>query len=121
MRLSQDKSRRLTAMVWRERAKRWVPVALVLVLLFAGATYMLSNQLSKADRTLDVVSHSGTVTGMKRAGLRSAIAHVHLDDGRDVDALSQLNVIPPAGTHVTVSESRHASGRLSYDVKRLSD
>ena len=36
---------------------------LVLVLLFAGATYMLSNQLSKADKTLNVVSHSGTVTG----------------------------------------------------------
>ena len=52
MRLSQDKSRRLTAMVWRERVKRWVPVALVLVLLFTGATYMLSNQLSKADKTL---------------------------------------------------------------------
>ena len=59
MRLSQDKSRRLTAMVWRERAKRWVPVALALVLLFAGATYMMSRQLSKADQTLNVVSHSG--------------------------------------------------------------
>jgi len=42
MRLSQEKSRRLTAMVWRERARRWIPVALALVLLFAGATYMLS-------------------------------------------------------------------------------
>ena len=121
MRLSQDKSRRLTAMVWRQRIKQWVPVALALVLLFAGATYMMSRQLSKADQTLNVVSHSGTVTGITRAGPRSAIAHVHLDDGRDVDALSQLNVIPPAGTHVTVSESRHASGRLTYDVTRLSD
>ena len=121
MRLSEDKSRRLTAMIWRQRVKQWVPVALVLVLLFAGATYMLSNQLSKADKTLNVVSHSGTVTGITRAGPRSAIAHVHLDDGRDVDALSQLNVIPLAGTHVTVSESRHASGRLSYDITRLSD
>ena len=121
MRLSEDKSRRLTALVWRERAKRCVPVVLVLMLLFAGATYMMSRQLSRADQTLNVVSHAGTVTGITRAGPRSAIAHVHLDDGRDVDALSQFNVIPPAGTHVTVSESRHASGRLTYDVTRLSD
>ena len=46
MRMSEDKSRRLTAMVWRERAQRWVPIVLALVLLFAGATYMLSSQLS---------------------------------------------------------------------------
>ena len=72
--------------------------------LFAGATYMLSSQLSRADRTLDVVTHTGTVTGITRSGPRSAIAHVHLDDGRDVDALSQLSIIPPAGTHVVVSE-----------------
>ena len=119
--MSEDKSRRLKAMVWRERARRWVPIVLGLVVLFAGATYMLSSQLTRADRTLEVASHTGTVTGITRSGPRSAIAHVHLDDGRDVDALSQFNLIPPAGSHVTVSESRHASGRLTYDVTGLSE
>ena len=121
MRMSEDKSRRLMVMVWRERARRWVPIILALVLLFAGATYMLANQLRRTDRTLEVLTHAGTVTGITRAGPRSAIAHDHLDDGRDVDALSQMTIIPPAGTHVVVGESRHASGRLSYDIKGLSD
>jgi hypothetical protein len=121
MRMSEQKSRQLMAMVWRERMRRWVPIVVALVLLFAGATYMLANQLSRADRTLEVLKHAGTVTGITRAGPRSAIAHVHLDDGRDVDALSQMTIIPPAGSHVVVSESRHASGRLSYDIKGLSD
>ena len=121
MRMSEENSRRLMAMVWRERARKWVPIALALVVLFAGATYMLSSQLSRADRTLEVVSHTGTVTGISRSGPRSSIAHVHLDDGRDVDALSQMSIIPPAGAHVVVSESRHTSGRLSYDIKGLSE
>ena len=88
MRMSEDKSRRLMVMVWRERARRWVPIILALVLLFAGATYMLANQLRRSDRTLEVLTHAGTVTGITRAGPRSVIAHVHLDDGRDVDARS---------------------------------
>lgn len=121
MRMSEEKSRRLMAMVWRERAKRWVPIALALVALFAGATYMLSNQLGRADRTIEVATHTGTVTGISRSGPRSSIAHVHLDNGRDVDALSQMSIIPPAGAHVVVNESRHASGRLSYDIRGLSE
>ena len=121
MRMSEEKSRRLKALVWRERARKWIPIVLAVVVLFGGATYMLSSQLSRADRTLEVVTHAGTVTGITRAGPRSAIAHVHLDDGRDVDALSQMSIIPPAGAHVVVSESRHASGRLSYDIKGLSE
>jgi hypothetical protein len=32
-----------------------------------------------------------------------------------------MSIIPPAGSHVVVSESRHASGRLSFDVKGLSE
>ncbi|HEU4379384.1 MAG TPA: hypothetical protein VFR73_12500 [Hyphomicrobiaceae bacterium] len=121
MRMSEEKSRRLMAMVWRERAKRWALIALVPAVLFAGATYMLSGQLSRADRTIEVARHTGTVTGIARSGPRSSIAHVHLDDGRDVEALSQMSIIPPAGSHVVVSESRHASGRLSYDLKGLSE
>jgi hypothetical protein len=121
MRMSEEKSRRLKALVWQERAKRWIPIALALVVLFAGATYMLSSQLNRADRTLQVATHTGTVTGITRSGPRSSIAHVHLNDGRDVDALSQMSIIPPAGAHVVVSESRHASGRLSYDVRGLSE
>jgi hypothetical protein len=121
MRMSEEKSRRLKALVWQERAKRWIPIALAVVVLFSAATYMPSSQLSRADRTIEVATHVGTVTGISRSGPRSSIAHVHLDDGRDVEALSQMSIIPPAGSHVVVNESRHASGRLSYDIKGLSE
>jgi hypothetical protein len=49
------------------------------------------------------------------------IFHVHLDDGRDVDALSRLRQVPAPGTHVVISESRHQSGRLTWDVVRVAD
>ena len=53
MRLSDEKARRLTALVWRERARRWL-LAVIVVLAVAGAlTYMLSSQVQRADRTVD--------------------------------------------------------------------
>ena len=47
--------------------------------------------------------------------------HVHLDDGRDVEAFSHFRVALPNGAHVVVAEARHASGRVTYDVVRLVD
>lgn len=121
-RLSDEKARRLSALVWRERLKRWVPVAIGLV-LFAGAfTYYNMQQLARVDRTVDVQQHDGTVTGHKGGNSPTAsILYVHLDDGRDVEAFSTFRVAPANGSHVIVSEARHASGRLTYDVVRLFD
>ena len=52
MRLSDEKARRLSALVWRERARRWLLV-LVAVLAVAGAlTYVLSSQVERADGTV---------------------------------------------------------------------
>ena len=97
MRMSQEKSRRLPPWYGSERAKRWIPIASGprASVRRCTPTCFEPAQPRRPDsrggrRT------SGTVTGMTRAGPRSAIAHVHLDDGRDVDALSQLSIIPPA-------------------------
>src|SRR5262245_19602200 len=120
MRVSQDKARRLTAMVWRDRALRLVPLVVAVIVVFAGASYMMARQIEKVDQTVEISTFGGTVTSIKRGGPRSAIAHVHLEDGRDVDAFSQLAVVPLPGAHVTVAQSRHASGKLTYDVKALS-
>jgi hypothetical protein len=51
----------------------------------------------------------------------AAVVHVHLDDGREVDAFSAMRLVPVAGTHVQISEARHASGRLTYDITGLAD
>jgi len=122
MRLSDEKSRRLTTLVWRERARRWLPVVVVVIALAGALTYVLSSQVQRADRTVDVRERDGTVVSIKQGGSRGAsIVRVHLGDGRDVDAHSAMRVVLPMGSHVVVAEARHASGRLTYDVVRLLD
>jgi hypothetical protein len=123
MKLSEDNAKRLSKLVWRERARRWLPLVAAAVILFSALTFFLVHQLNKSDRTVDVRVHDGTVSETKHgnAARGASVVHVHLDDGRDVDAFSMLRVVPAAGAHVVVNESRHASGRLTYDVLRVSD
>jgi len=122
MRLSEEKSRRLSRLVWRDRIKRAAPLAIALVVILSVVAYVTEVQISHADRTVDVKVHEATVLVVKRAVSRgAAVVQVHLDDGRDVDALSVLRVTPHAGEHVVVNEAKHASGRLSFDVARATD
>jgi hypothetical protein len=122
MRLSNEKSRRLTALVWRERARRWLLVLVVVLAVVGALTFVLSNQVQRADRTVDVRERDGMVVSIKQGGSRGAsIVRVHLDDGSDVDAFSASRIVPPKGAHVVIAEARHASGRLTYDIVRLVD
>ena len=121
MRLSEEKARRLNALVWRERVLRVLPVIAVAVGAIALLTFFLVRQVEKADRTLDVQTHGATVVHVKKSGngRAAAIVEVRLDDGRDVEAFSALRLDPIAGSHVVVTEARHASGRMTYDIARL--
>ena len=121
MRLSKEKARRLNALVWRERVLRVLPVIAVAVGAIALLTFFLVRQVEKADRTLDVQTHGATVVHVKKSGngRAAAIVEVRLDDGRDVEAFSALRLDPIAGSHVVVTEARHASGRMTYDSARL--
>jgi hypothetical protein len=123
MRLSEDKARQLSALVWRERLRRWLPVFAGIVVLAAGFGIILSNQMARSDRTVEVQERAGTVTDIKSGNNArgAAIVHVHLDDGRDVEAFSGFRVVPTKGTHVVVTEAKHASGRLTYDVIRVTE
>jgi hypothetical protein len=123
MRLSQDKARKLSALVWRERARRWLPVLAVVLALAGAFALVLANRVSHLDRTVDVKERDGLVTGLKSGGNArgAAVVSVHLADGRDVEAFSGFRVVPSTGAHVVVAEERHASGRLTYDVLRVLD
>jgi hypothetical protein len=122
MRLSEENARRLNALVWRDRLKRIVPLVALGAVIVAVLTWLLLWQVSKSDATVDVTSHQATVLGIKHAGTRgAAILHVHLDDGREVDAVSGMRVDPQPGAHVVVNEARHSSGRVTYDVARLAN
>jgi len=122
MRLSDDKARQLTKLVWRDRARRWLPVAAGALALLAAFLFLTETQIEHADRTVDVKVHDGKVVDIKRTAARgAAVVHVRLDDGREVEAVSLFRVAPTAGSHVIVNEARHASGRLTYDVVRLGE
>jgi hypothetical protein len=120
MKLSDDKARRLTRLVWLERARLWLPMAAAAAVVLGAAMFLTETQIEHADRTVDVRVHDATVVEIKRTAARGAsVVHVHLDDGRDVDAVSLFRIAPTAGAHVVVNEARHASGKLSYDVVRF--
>lgn len=122
MKLSDDKARRLTWLVWRDRARIWLPLAAVALVLIAAVFFITETQIGHADRTVDVKVHGATVVDIKRTAARgAAVVHVRLEDGRDVDAVSLFRVAPTAGSHVVVNEERHKSGRLTYDIVRFAE
>ena len=123
MRLSDDKARRLSSLIWRERLRRFLPLAATAVVLLAVSTLIFVNQARRADRTVDVKERDATVVHVKQFAVRAgaAIITVHLDGDRNVDAFSTLQDVPAVGAHVVVSEARHASGRLTYDITRINE
>ena len=123
MRLSEEKARQLNAMVWRERAKRLLPVAAVVICAVAVLTIFLVRQVERADRTVDVQVHKATVVHVKKHsnGRGAGIVEVHLDDGREVEAFSGLRFDPAVGAHVVINEARHASGKFTYDIAAVAE
>ena len=123
MRLSDDKARRLSSLIWRERLRRFLPLAATAVVLVGVSTLIFINQARRADRTVDVKQRDATVVHVKQFAVRAgaAIITVHLDGDRNVDAFSTLQDVPAVGTHVVVSEARHASGRMTYDITHVDE
>ena len=122
MKLSQANARRLSTLVWRERLRRFVWIAAAAVGLTGLLTVFLVQQMDRADRTVSVAVHQATVLAVRSGvGARTGLVHVHLDDGREVDAMSALRLTPFAGTHVVINEALHASGKHSFDLVRQAD
>ena len=65
MRLSDDKARRLTRLVWRDRARRALPLVAIAVVLLAAVAYFTELSVDRIDRTVGVQAHSGTVVSVK--------------------------------------------------------
>ncbi|MFM1814244.1 MAG: hypothetical protein RLZ98_939 [Pseudomonadota bacterium] len=122
MKLSKENSRRLTYRVWRERITSWLVPALVMAIVGAGFVLLQNYYLPKADAVVEARQHAATVIAFEEAlGRQGSKVRVHLDDGRDVDAYSRLAVFPARGTHLVINELKHASGRLTFDVLRVTE
>lgn len=122
MKLSDEKARRLSRLVWFERLRFALPAVVAVLALLGFLLFATEWRIGHADRTVDVKAHEARVVAVKRTAARgAAVVQVHLDDGRDVDAVSTLRLTPQAGSHVVINEARHASGRLTYDLARMND
>src|SRR5262245_65753240 len=68
MKLSQENARRLSALVWRERLRRFAPIVLAGLVLTALLTVFLVRQVEQADRPVSVAVHNATVLTVKQGG-----------------------------------------------------
>ncbi len=119
MRLSRENDRKLTQMIWRERAKRIGVIGALAAVLVGGAVYFNRQQELRADPTVTVGSVEATVVaGVARGSRKGYIVHARVSDGREVDAWVSSGYAPVPGTHVILAEAHHKSGKLSYEVIR---
>jgi hypothetical protein len=95
-------------------------VALLAFCAVLGGTFF-NMKLDRADPTVELTQVSGIVLEAHRAAGRAAvfIAHVRLDDGREIDADSVLPSPPAQHERVLLSQSRHASGKVSHHVLKM--
>lgn len=120
MRFSSDRQKKLTGIIWMERLKKALPVILIALVLGGAAIYVSTERAARQDRTVEVKDHKATIIALKRPRSRGiAIVTARLDDGRVIDALSQLNNVLVADEAVVIAEGIHASGRHTYDVIRV--
>lgn len=123
MRLSDEKARRLTLLVWRERLRCSLPVAAGAAALAGVLLAIFVCQLGHVDGTIAVHDLNGTVLALESGGNGRPVSvlRVHLDDGREVDASAAFRILPHNGAQIVVAEAHHASGLLTYRVQRVAD
>jgi hypothetical protein len=121
--MREENARRLSAMLWRQRLRQGAVVVGVIAVLAGFAIALFRQQVGRLDRTVDVAVHDATVLSVKPSGNApgAGVVHVHLPDGREVDAFNTLRVMPRTGAHVVVNEARHESGKHTFDVVRLAE
>ena len=114
-------ARRLERALWLQRLRTLGPTVLFLIVCVVLGGYVFSQRLDRTDPTVSLTQISGTITEAHRVAGRAAVfvAHVRLDDGREVDADSVLATVLVPNERVSVSIARHASGKLSFHVVQI--
>ncbi len=117
MKLSDENYRRLSGMIWRERLKTWGLGALALCALITAFVVVQQVAVKPADPVVQVSDSDATVVAVMPAPVgRGVTLKLRLPDGQNISTVANLRVYPAQGSHVRVSDVRHASGRHTYSV-----
>ncbi|MCB1510872.1 MAG: hypothetical protein KDJ36_08205 [Hyphomicrobiaceae bacterium] len=117
MKLSDENYRRLTGMIWRERLKTWGLGALAVCAVITALVVIQQFAVKPTDPVVQVSNSEATVVAVTPAPVgRGVTLKLRLPDGQKISAVANLRVYPTQGSHVRVSDVRHASGRHTYSV-----
>lgn len=116
-----EMAKKLQRAVWRQRLTSYGPTVLLLIGCTVLGGWFFSFKMDRADPTVALTQVNGTVIEAKRVASKASvtIAHIRLDDGKEVDADSTLPLPLVPNEHVVLNEYKHASGKLSYHVLQV--
>lgn len=119
--MTPDQKRQLDRMIRMQRLKVVVPLVAAAVIVCGAIVWMTAARTARLDATVERHAVTGHVLGKavltgRRGGFQ---VHVRLDDGHEVDAVSQMRQPPYPGEAIELAASTHASGRVTYQVVRL--
>ncbi len=116
-----EAARKLGRAIWTQRLRTFGPTVLFLLLCVAAGGYLFAPRADRGDPTVSVTQINGTVLEAHRVSGRAAIfiAQVRLDDGKVVTADSTLAAVLLPHERVILSQTQHASGKLSHRVLQV--
>lgn len=119
--MQPELARKMQRAIWRYRLRSYGPTAALVALFVVLGGFVISYRFDRVDPTVGLTQFAGTILQAQRVAGRAAIfiAHVRLDDGREVDADSTLATVLEPTKRVIVSEARHASGKTSFHVLQV--
>jgi hypothetical protein len=110
--MREETRRRLDRAIRLERVRNVAMVAGVAAAL-VGGFLLVDLDASVEDRRLTgTVEHIGALNSASSA--RAVSVDVLLDDGRHATVIALKTTDPHVGDHVTVSEHRHRTGRVTF-------
>jgi hypothetical protein len=117
-----ERERALTRLIWVQRIKTWGTAVLAAVVIFGAYVFLTYERTSLIDVTVATATLDGTIVGSSPGQTsKSAIVHVRLDDGREIDAATYGKLQPVPGAHAEIHMAKHQSGLVTYGVVKIDE
>jgi hypothetical protein len=110
--MREETRQRLNRAIRRDRLKKIAAFAGIAAALAGGFVLIDFDAHVENRRIAGTVEHIGALNSKNAASAVSV--DVKLDDGRHVTVIALKTTDPHVGDHVTVSEHRHRTGRVTF-------